>query len=151
MIDKLRAVVAVDAPEGEGEAGLDVREGLEYPFVGFIEEGPKLFRGYLLKEKPRLVFQHPFAKAKEELEEWLAWAQRCRIPQFDELREKIKRHFEAILSSVKFGLSNARIEAINNKIKVSIRMAYGFRNIENMLALVMLRCSGVNLTLSGRA
>jgi transposase len=115
------------------------------------KSNPKLFRGYLLKEKLRLVFQHPFAKAKEELEEWLAWAQRCRIPQFVELREKIKRHFEAILSSVKFGLSNARIEAINNKIKVSIRMAYGFRNIENMLALVMLRCSGVNLTLPGRA
>ncbi|MDR2784026.1 MAG: transposase [Treponema sp.] len=47
-------------------------------------------------------------------------------------------------------MSNARIEAINNKIKVSIRMAYGFRNIENMRALVMLRCSGVNLTLPER-
>jgi transposase len=109
-----------------------------------------LFRGYLLKEKPHLVFQHPFGKAKEELEAWLARAQCCRIPQFVELREKIKRHFEATLSSVKFGLSNARIEAINSKIKVSIRMAYGFRNIENMLALVMLRCSGVDLTLPGR-
>jgi hypothetical protein len=30
-------------------------------------------------------------------------------------------------------------------------MAYGFRNIENMLALIMLRCSGVNLSLPGRA
>jgi transposase len=105
----------------------------------------------LLKEKLRLVFRHPFEKAKQELEAWLAWAQRCRIPQIVELRGKIKRHFDAILASVKFGLSNARIEAINNKIKVSIRMAYGFRNIENMLALVMLRCSGVNLILPGRA
>ncbi|MDR1956969.1 MAG: transposase [Treponema sp.] len=39
---------------------------------------------------------------------------------------------------------------MNNKIKVSIRMAYGFRNIENMLALIMLRCSGIDLTLPGR-
>jgi hypothetical protein len=30
-------------------------------------------------------------------------------------------------------------------------MAYGFRNIENMLALIMLRCSGIDLTLPGRA
>jgi hypothetical protein len=72
------------------------------------KSNPKLFRGYLLKEKLRLVFQHPFAKAKEELEEWLAWAQRCRIPQFVELREKIKRHFEAILSSVKYTRINGR-------------------------------------------
>jgi transposase len=104
----------------------------------------------VLKEKLRLVFRHPFAKAKEEPEERPARAQRCRIPQFVEPREKIKRHFEAVVSSVTFGLSNARIEAINNKIKVSIRMAYGFRNIENMRTLVMLRCSGVNLTLPGR-
>ncbi|MDR1986989.1 MAG: hypothetical protein LBP88_08480 [Treponema sp.] len=38
-VDTLRAVVAVDAPEGKGKAGLDVREGVENPWVGFIEEG----------------------------------------------------------------------------------------------------------------
>ena len=30
-------------------------------------------------------------------------------------------------------MSNARIEATNNKIKLIIRKAYGFRNIQNML------------------
>lgn len=29
--------------------------------------------------------------------------------------------------------SNARIKAVNNKIKLSIRMAYGFRNLQNMV------------------
>jgi hypothetical protein len=38
MIDKLRTVFAVDAEEGEWEAGLDVREGIQNPFLGFIEE-----------------------------------------------------------------------------------------------------------------
>jgi hypothetical protein len=38
-VDKFRAVVAVDAEEGEGESGMDVREGLQDPFLGFIEEG----------------------------------------------------------------------------------------------------------------
>jgi hypothetical protein len=37
MIDKLRAVIAVDVEEGEREAGLDVREGLQNPFLGFID------------------------------------------------------------------------------------------------------------------
>ncbi len=30
---------------------------------------------------------------------WMAWAQRCRIPVFRELRKKIKRHFDAIVKS----------------------------------------------------
>jgi hypothetical protein len=39
MVDKLRAVIAVDIGEGERETGLDIREGLHDPFLGFIEEG----------------------------------------------------------------------------------------------------------------
>lgn len=42
----------------------------------------------------------------------------------------------AILNTIRYGLTNARIEAINNKIKLSIRMAYGFRNIDNMMAMI---------------
>jgi len=111
---------------------------------------PALYRGYLLKEKLRLVFQHPLAEAKEELSDWLKWAQRCRIPEFRELRAKIKRHFDAILSTIQYGLSNSLLEAINNKIKVTIRMAYGFRNMDNMIALVMLRCADLQVPLPGR-
>jgi transposase len=114
------------------------------------KSNPKIYRAYLLKEKIRLVFQHTLEEAKTELSDWLKWARRCRIPQFVELQKKISRHWDAILSSIKYGLSNARVEAINNKIKLTIRMAYGFRNIDNMIALVMLRCSGVDLNLPGR-
>jgi len=85
-----------------------------------------------------------------ELDAWMKWAQRCRIKEFVELRKKIKRHKAAILASIKYGLTNARVEAVNNKIKVTIRMGYGFRNIDNLIALVRLRCSDYNITLPGR-
>jgi len=61
----------------------------------------------------------------------------------------IKRHEEAILATMKNGLSNARIEAINNKIKLSIRMAYGFRNIENLFSTIMLHCGCLVVKLPG--
>ncbi|GKH49720.1 hypothetical protein CE91St46_08310 [Eubacteriales bacterium] len=77
-------------------------------------------------------------------------AQRCRIPAFRELRLKIKRHFSAIVAAVRHGLSNTRVEAINNKIKLLIRTAYGFRNIDSLIAMVMLSCSSVQLRLPGR-
>lgn len=60
---------------------------------------------------------------------------------FLELQRKIRRHYDAILATLESGLPNARIEAVNNKIKLSIRMAYGFRNMTNMIDMIMLRCS----------
>jgi transposase len=64
--------------------------------------------------------------------------------------KKIKRHQAGIINSFKYRLTNARIEAINNKIKVTIRMGYGFRNIDNLIALVRLQCGGFNVQLPGR-
>ena len=49
--------------------------------------------------------------------------------------------------SIRYGLSNARIEATNNKIKLVIRMAYGFRNTKNMLDMVMLKCGCYKVSL----
>ena len=115
-------------------------------------ENPKLFRAYRLKEKLRqtLKIRDPVA-AKEELDHWIKWAQRCRIPQFVELQRKIRRHYDHIMNTIRLGLSNARIEAMNNKIKLIIRKAYGFRNLDNMLDLILFICSDISLKLPGRA
>ena len=48
------------------------------------------------------------------------------------------------------GLSNARAETINNKIKLFIRKAYGFRNIQNMIDMIMLGCSNIFIPLPNR-
>ena len=43
-----------------------------------------------------------------------------------------------------------RVEAINNKIKATVRMGYGFRNTDNLVSLLMLRCSDCRPRLPGR-
>jgi transposase len=113
-------------------------------------EHSELYRGYLLKERLRLLLKMTADEAVEELEDWLSWAQRCRIPEFVELSKKIRRHKERIVETVASGMSNARVEAINNKIKVTIRMSYGFRNIDNLIAMIYLRCSSLPFALPGR-
>jgi transposase len=113
-------------------------------------DNPRLHRAYRLKEKFRLLLKLPLEDAGEELDRWLAWAQRCRIETFVELGRKIRRHRQAILDTIRLGLSNARVEATNNKIKLTIRMGYGFRNIDNLIAMVMLRCSNLPVPLPGR-
>ena len=46
------------------------------------------------------------------------------------------------MRTIQLGYSNARLEAFNNRIKVTIRMAYGFHHANSLIALVMLRCAG---------
>ena len=99
-------------------------------------------------ENAILVFYNDTVEdAKESLDAWFKWARHCRISAFVELQKKINRHKQSILNTIEYGLTNARIEAINNKIKLSIRMAYGFRNIDNMMAMIMLRCSDIKVQL----
>lgn len=113
-------------------------------------EHDELYRAYLLKERLRLLLKMSADAAEAEIDDWIAWAQRCRIPEFVELSKKIRKHRERILDTVASGMSNARVEGINNKIKVTIRMAYGFRNIDNLIAMIYLRCSNLPFSLPGR-
>lgn len=103
-------------------------------------------RAYLLKEQLRLILKMDDAKtAGDCLDGWISHAQRCRIPAFVELQRKIRRHRQHILNAIIHDVSNARIEALNNKIKLLIRIAYGFRNIDTMISLVMLFCSNIEI------
>ena len=88
--------------------------------------------------------------AEEELKRWQWKASHSRIPAFKELYLKIKRHRMHILNTLRYGMSNARIEATYNKIKPIIRKAYGFRNIQNMLDMVYLVCSDIRIPLPNR-
>ena len=111
----------------------------------------KLYRAYKLKEKLRLLLKiKDLEEAETELRSWLWWASHCRIPAFVELNKKIRRHKEHILNTIRLGLSNARIEATNNKIKLIVRKAYGFRNMQNMMDMIYLVCSDLVIPLPNR-
>ena len=109
------------------------------------EDGP-MNRAHVLKEQLRLILHMDDAEtAAACLDRWTSHAQRCRIPAFVELQRKVRRHRDHILNAIRHGTSNARVEALNNKIKLLIRIAYGFRNIDTMISLVMLFCSSVQI------
>ena len=52
-----------------------------------------------------------------------------------------------ILRTIELGYSNARLEASDNRIKVTIRMAYGFHHVDHLTALITLRCGGLDIRL----
>ena len=110
-----------------------------------------LATAYRLKEELRVIFHLPVDEVRLALEKWRRRAWSCRIPEFVDLQRRVKRHIDAIIATVTHQIPNARVEAINNKIKLTIRMAYGFRNIDNLIALIFLRCGGRRIYLPGRS
>ncbi|EFE91386.1 hypothetical protein GCWU000341_01890 [Oribacterium sp. oral taxon 078 str. F0262] len=111
----------------------------------------RLYRGYLLKEQLRLILHMDDTdEAKEELGKFFWRATHSRINEFKELGHKIRRHEEHILNTIRLKMSNARIESINNKIKLIIRRAFGFRNVDSMIDMIMLVCSNIKVPLPNR-
>ena len=119
--------------------------------LGWIEKThPRLYRAYLLKEGLRLPFQLKGEEGKYALSRWLSWAARCRIPEFTELGQKIRKHLPSIHATLDHGLSNGLIESVNTKIRVITRMAFGFHNPAALIGLAMLALGGLRPALPGR-
>ena len=134
-----------------GKAPENLTENQHIRVEMIAKTDPRLYRAYSLKESLRLLLKlTDVNEAEAELKNWLWRASHSRIPAFKELYKKIKRHSEHILNTIRFGMSNARIEATNNKIKLIIRKAYGFRNTDNMIDMVYLICSNLSIKLPNR-
>lgn len=109
-----------------------------------------LFRAYLLKEHLRLVFQLPFLEAVELLEEWLGMAWSSGIDAFERLGDTIANHIDQILITLQHRLSNALVEAVNTRIRLLTRRAFGFHSSRPLIALAMLSFGGYRPVLPGR-
>ena len=85
------------------------------------------------------------------LDKWLAWAIRSRLAPFVEVARMVLDQIEAIEATLYLNLSNARVEAINTRLRLIARRACGFHTPDAMIALAMLTCGAVRPTLPGRA
>jgi transposase len=115
------------------------------------EVNRSLYRAYLLKEELRLVFRVKGGHGVALLDPWLSWARRCRIPAFVALAKTVTAHRAGIVAALLHGLSNARVESVNTKLRVLTRLAFGFRSPDPLIGLAMLSVGGLCPDLSGRA
>lgn len=111
--------------------------------------GGVLWRGYRLKEALRAIFAGDLTddEVTYMLDRWVSWAQRCRIPAFVKAQRTIRKHREGILAAIRLGLSNARLEGLNQRVALIVRRAFGFHSAAAALALVMLSAGPIELTL----
>ncbi len=148
---KVRAEEIKNSAYALGKAPEHLTKNQQAKVAMIAENNSRLYRAYRMKETLRLLLKiKDTEEAEAALKRWLWWASHSRIDAFKELYLKIKRHRKHILNTIRLGMSNARIEATNNKIKLIVRKAYGFRNIQNMLDMVYLVCSDLRVPLPNR-
>jgi transposase len=128
----------------------DLTDRQQTKLAWIAKHNHRLYRAYLLKEHLRLVFAHRGDQAVAMLDDWLAWARRSQIPAFVELYHRIKKHRAGIVAAVTHGLSNGLTESVNTKLRLITRIAYGFRNTDNLIALCLLDRGGHCPPLPGR-
>lgn len=143
-----KAVKGALYPLGKDPDNLTERQATTRQFIA--DTDPRLYRAYLSKEWLRAIIKLPADEAATELKRWYFKATHSRIPELVELAHKVRRHEAGILQALTLKLSNARIEATNNKIKLIIRKAYGFREVKNLIDMVMLVCSNLRIPLGHR-
>jgi transposase len=109
--------------------------------------GGQVWRAYTLKEATRAIFATGLDTDDVELllDRLLSRCQRSRLRPFVRLGRTLRKHRQGILAARRLGLSNARSEALNNKVRLITRRAYGFHSANAALALVMLTCGPVSL------
>lgn len=110
--------------------------------------GGQVWRAYLLKEAVRGIFAPGLTVDDVDvlLDRLISRCSRSRLASFVRLGRTIRKHRDGILAAVRLGLTNARHEALNNKVRLITRRAYGFHSAQAALALVYLTCGPITLS-----
>ena len=96
----------------------------------------RVYRGYLLKEELRALYWCGPRAAKRHLAQWLAWASRSKLAPFVKLGAHDPKARAGILAAIDLGLSNGRMEGLNNKIGILKHRAYGFHSAAALIAMI---------------
>jgi len=128
----------------------DLTERQKAKLAWVAKANDPLYRAYLMKEQLRLVFKLRGEDGIALLKAWLAWASRSKIAVFVKLARTIRKHRAAIEAALTHGLTNARVESVNTKIRLLQRVAFGYRDPEALIAMAMLDLGGCCPDLPGR-
>lgn len=111
--------------------------------------GGEAWRAYELKEAVRGIFAPGLSVEDVEIliDRLTSRLARCRLEPFIRFGKTLRRHRDGILAAIRLGINQGRTEALNNKVRLITRRAYGFHSAKAALALVLLTCGPITLHL----
>ena len=111
----------------------------------------EVYKAYRMKEQLRVILHmKDWEGAADDLDQWLSTAWESGIKPFVELADKIKRHHTNIIDAIRCQVNSSKSESTNTTIKAIIAIARGFRNLDNLFAMIYLRCSDLVIPLDNR-
>jgi transposase len=115
-------------------------------FAGLRNSALKTARAWALKETALALFAYRYEKpARAFFQRWYNWAIRSRLAPMAEVARMLKARLDNILTYLKFGITNAKSEALNSKIQWVKYTARGFRNEQNFVNAIYFHCGGLDL------
>lgn len=109
-------------------------------------ENHPLYQAYLMKESLVAIFDVAVPDTIHDLlMDWLQWIDQEGSAPFLKAANTIAEHFDGICAYIYTGHTNARAEGLNRKIRVVTSRAYGFKSVENLMAMITLCCGGLDV------
>ena len=107
----------------------------------------RLARAYELRcDLEELWEIHDPEQARQFLMNWTRAALRSRLEPLRRFATTARKHLEGILGFFRWhGQTSGVCEGMNNKIKLAIHRAFGFRSVEALASMVFLCCGDIDL------
>lgn len=108
----------------------------------WLENHPELKEIYLWKERLHAFYRtRGYNRARKALIGMTDTMASSNVKEIKTLRRTLLRWANPILAYFKYGLTNGRTEGFNNKAKLVIRRAYGYRSFENYRLRLLNACA----------
>ena len=117
-------------------------------FASLSKMNLKTLRAYNLK----LAFQEfwdidDITTAASYLQKWYSWAIRSQLEPMIEVAHFIDRHWQGIIHYIQSRINNGILEGLNSIVQTIKRKARGFRNVNNFITAIYLKCGKLEFDL----
>jgi len=103
----------------------------------------KTSRAKRIIDSLRLLWEcKEYDQAQRFLKKWYFWATHSRLTPIKEFAKTVKAHWTGILNFFRSPITNGIIEGLNNKIKVAMRRAFGFKTYRYLTTIIICLVAG---------
>ena len=113
-----------------------------------VRANRQLYRAMLLKDDFMDLYSYRREGwARRFLKGWLHRVFYSKIEPIKKVGRMIRDHLDGVLGWVQWRISNARLEGMNNRIRLLSHRSFGLHSAEALISLVYLCCGGIELEL----
>ena len=108
----------------------------------------KTARAYQMKLNLQHFWSIPDRETAEVyLKKWYFWLTHSKLEPMINVAKTIKKHWDGIMNYIDFKITNGLMEGLNSIVQTLKRSARGYRNTDNFILMIYLRCGHLKFDL----